>query len=166
MYITKHTYLYSWNQWESNNRDGPMGHKHLYNYMQVNTSTESSEQLVLPATEEEMMQYESHITATSQYSFSLSLPSLTFHIPGKHFLETLYNRFATDLALWQPATPASVERANATSMFYSSVDILQPAVPRNDKFRLCKSVLRGDPLLFILFVFLSFTFTMTSEKCS
>ena len=116
--------------------------------MQVNTSTESSEQLVLPATEEEMRQYESHITATSQYSFSLSLPSLTFHIPGKHFLETLYNRFATDLALWQPATPASVERANATSMFYSSVDILQPAVPRNDKFRLCKSVLRGDPLLF------------------
>lgn len=50
--------------------------------------------------------------------------------------------FATDLALWQPATPLAAEKAAAQSMFYSCVGMLQPAVTAEEKFRLCKSVLR------------------------
>lgn len=54
------------------------------------------------------------------------------------------SRFATDLALWQPATPSQVERANAAkSLFFSSVDI-QPAATAEEKFQMCKSVLRGQ----------------------
>lgn len=60
---------------------------------------------------------------------------------------TLYCRFVTDLALWRPASPELVERANAAkSLFFSSVDI-QPAATAEEKFQMCtKSVLRGEGL--------------------
>lgn len=107
-----------------------------------------SKELILPATSEEVIHFESHIKTTSHFSLSISLPSLTLDIPNKMFLEKLYNRFATDLALWRPASPTAVERANARSMFYSSVDILRPAIAKDDKFKLCKSMLReGEPFV-------------------
>lgn len=57
----------------------------------------------------------------------------------------LYCRFATDLALWRPASPELVERANAAkSLFFSSVDI-QPAATAEEKIQMCtQSVLRGE----------------------
>ena len=103
----------------------------------------SSKQLVLPASQDEMNNYESHLSSTSHYTLSISLPTINIHIPSKEFLEALYNRVAVDLALWQPASPAAVEKATARSVFYSSADILQPALTKDDKFKLCKSVLRG-----------------------
>ena len=56
----------------------------------------------------------------------------------------MWIRFATDLALWRPASPGQVERANAAkSLFFSSVDI-QPAATAEEKVQMCKSVLRGQ----------------------
>ena len=53
-------------------------------------------------------------------------------------------RFVTDLALWRPASPEQVERANtAKSLFFSSVDI-QPAATAEEKVQMCKSVLKGQ----------------------
>ena len=97
---------------------------------------------ILPAANDEMISYKSHIMTSSTYTLSISLPTLILHIPSKTFLETLYNRFSTDLALWKPASPDDMERATARSMFYSSMDMLQPAVTRDEKFKLCKSVFK------------------------
>ena len=49
-----------------------------------------------------------------------------------------------DLLLWKPTSPAIMEKVTAKSVFYSSADILQPAISKEDKFKLCKSVLKGD----------------------
>ena len=62
--------------------------------------------------------------------------------PPQPTLNTL-TRFTTDLVLWEPATPASVEKANAArSMLYSCMDVLQPAATQEDRFMMCKSVLK------------------------
>ena len=65
--------------------------------------------------------------------FGLSVNSESLYI--------LSIRFANDLLQWEPASPAAVEKATARSMFYSCMDMLQPAVSNQDKFKLCKSVL-------------------------
>ena len=52
------------------------------------------------------------------------------------------HRFATDLLLWQPASPSTVEKANAKSMLFSCMDVLQPAATQEDRFQMCKSVLK------------------------
>ena len=54
----------------------------------------------------------------------------------------LYSRFASDLLLWQPASPSTVEKANAKSMLFSCMDVLQPAATQEDRFQMCKSVLK------------------------
>ena len=88
-----------------------------------------------------MSSFKSHLFSTSTYSLSASIPCLSLHIPNQVFLQRLYNRFATDLLLWEPATPAAVERATARSLFYSNIDMLQPAVAKEEKFKLCRSAL-------------------------
>ena len=52
------------------------------------------------------------------------------------------HRLATDLLLWQPASPSTVEKANAKSMLFSCMDVLQPAATQEDRFQMCKSVLK------------------------
>ena len=106
-------------------------------------SITSSRHVVLPASPDEMSLYEDHVSSSSHFCLSVSIPSINIHIPSKGFLESLYNRISMDLLLWQPASPAAVEKATARSVFYSSADILQPAMTKDDKFKLCKSVLRG-----------------------
>ena len=70
------------------------------------------------------------IISSSQFSPSFFLPC----------------RFATDLVLWQPASPAFVEKANAKSMLISCMDVLQPAATKEDRFEMCKSVLKEGQL--------------------
>lgn len=96
-----------------------------------------------------MATFKSHLLSSSTYSVSISIPSLSIHIPSQAFLQRLYNRFAVDLSLWEPATPAAVERATARSLFYSNMDMLQPAVAKEEKFKLCRSVLKEGILFFL-----------------
>ena len=57
-------------------------------------------------------------------------------------LRTYMYRFSTDLLLWEPASPSFVEKANAKSMLFSCMDVLQPAATQEDRFQMCKSVLK------------------------
>ncbi len=117
----------------------------MFLYFQAMQEAEdSSRQIILPASSQEMTLYQQHLSSTSHYSLSFSIPSITVHIPNKAFLETLYNRVAMDMLLWKPTSPAIMEKVTAKSVFYSSADILQPAISKEDKFKLCKSVLKGD----------------------
>ncbi len=47
-----------------------------------------------------------------------------------------------DLVLWEPATPTAVSKASAKSIMYSCMDLLQPAATSEDRFLMCKSVLK------------------------
>ena len=47
-----------------------------------------------------------------------------------------------DLALWEPASAAAVNKANAKSVMYSCMDLLQPAVTSEERFLMCKSALK------------------------
>lgn len=51
-------------------------------------------------------------------------------------------RFGTDLVLWEPASPAAVSKANAQSVLYSCMDLLQPAATSEERFLMCKSALK------------------------
>ena len=48
----------------------------------------------------------------------------------------------TDLALWEPATPTAVSKANAKSVMYSCMDLLQPAATNEERFLMCRSILQ------------------------
>lgn len=79
---------------------------------------------------------------------------------------TLYCRFTTDLALWRPASPELVERANAAkSLFFSSVDI-QPAATAEEKFQMCtQSVLRGENgVCCTMYILLNLPLTVESSE--
>ena len=97
---------------------------------------------MLPGSPREMEEFERHATDSAHYSLTCTLPQVKVHLPSNKFLAILYNRFATDLSLWEPATPSAVERANAKSVMMSYMDVLQPAVTREDRFEMCKSVLK------------------------
>ena len=51
-------------------------------------------------------------------------------------------RLGSDLVLWEPASPAVAERTNARSMLLSCMDVIQPAVTKEERFQMCKSVLK------------------------
>ena len=53
-----------------------------------------------------------------------------------------------DLALWEPASPAAVSKANAKSVLYSYMDLLQPAATSEDRFLMCKSALKEGEAFF------------------
>lgn len=102
------------------------------------------EEQVLPGSPQEMEEFESHAKDSAHYSLTCSLPQVKVHLPSSKFLGILYNRFATDLALWEPATPSAVEKANAKSVMISCMDVLQPAATSEDRFEMCKSVLKEE----------------------
>ena len=58
-------------------------------------------------------------------------------------------RLGSDLLLWEPATPTAVSKANAKSVMYSCMDLLQPAATTEDRFLMCKSVLKEGVCLFV-----------------
>ncbi len=40
-----------------------------------------------------MEEFEQFASSTSRYSVKCELPEIRIHLPSKHFLETLYNRY-------------------------------------------------------------------------
>ena len=52
-----------------------------------------SEERVLPGSVTEMNDFEAHASNTARYLITGRLPEVRLHLPSKHFLETLYNRY-------------------------------------------------------------------------
>ena len=65
-------------------------------------------------------------------------------------------RFSTDLLLWEPASPSFVEKANAKSMLFSCMDVLQPAATQEDRFQMCKSVLKEGEGIYMRYSLMRF----------
>ena len=130
-----------------------------------------SEELVLPGTVAEMKEFADFASSTARYHLNCFLPEVKVHLPSKYFLETLYNRSASvnssghvtfdllcncrlgsDLVLWEPATPTSASKANAKSVLYSCMDLLQPAATSEDRFLLCRSILQEGVVCVYVYV--------------
>lgn len=60
------------------------------------------------------------------------------------------DRFAMDLALWEPASREEIERVNSESILVSCMDVLQPAATQQDRFTMCQSTLREGGYWYIL----------------
>ena len=99
-----------------------------------------AEELVTPGTRKEMEEFEQYTVSRSRIAVTCTVPSLRVHLPGKEFLEILFNRIGYDLLLWQPANGT----AGKSSMFVSCVDDEESPVVK-DTFHLCTSTIkRGE----------------------
>ena len=51
-----------------------------------------AEELVTPGTRKEMEEFEQYTVSRSRIAVTCTVPSLRVHLPGKEFLEILFNR--------------------------------------------------------------------------
>lgn len=63
------------------------------------------EELVIPGSRQEMLDFIEEGTRGSRIQLEISLPCVSLQIPSKHLYELLYNRFNSDLFLWEPSAP-------------------------------------------------------------
>lgn len=61
--------------------------------------------MIIPGSREEMLEFIEEGTRGSRVQVEISLPSVSVQIPSKHLYELLYNRFNTDIFLWEPSAP-------------------------------------------------------------
>uniref|UniRef100_UPI00398F0016 autophagy-related protein 2 homolog A n=1 Tax=Pristiophorus japonicus TaxID=55135 RepID=UPI00398F0016 len=102
-----------------------------------------TEEMVIPGDPEEMAEFQSQTLGTSQYVLELTLPAMHLLLPSKEFYESIYNRINNDLLMWEPAVPATRDRAQGTASFNPLSYMAGPPFAQ-DNFRLCKSAFRLD----------------------
>ncbi|XP_043221446.1 autophagy-related protein 2 homolog A-like isoform X2 [Amphibalanus amphitrite] len=95
------------------------------------------EELVIPGSREEVDAFVEDTVSNCQTLLELSLPVMEAILPNKRFYELIYNRLATDLALWEPAAPtvSSPEAAHRPA---------DPLVLLTDGYQMCKSATNYD----------------------
>ncbi|KAL5463584.1 hypothetical protein EMCRGX_G032495 [Ephydatia muelleri] len=119
------------------------GRKSMYSTRQEEREQSiHAEELVTPGTRKEMEEFEQYTVSRSRIAVTCTIPSLRVHLPGKEFLEILFNRFGYDLLLWQPAN-GTAEKSSTKSMFVSCVDDVKSPVVK-DTFRLCTSTIKRN----------------------
>ncbi|XP_069036336.1 autophagy-related protein 2 homolog A isoform X2 [Lepisosteus oculatus] len=97
-----------------------------------------TEEMVIPADQEEMLAFQSQCVSQSQYVLEVTLPLATVLLPSKEAYQSLYNRINNDLLMWEPPSP-DLPGPPAPP---SAAPRRQPG-PR-DQFRMCKSAFRLD----------------------
>lgn len=63
------------------------------------------EELIIPGNRQEMTEFIEEGTRNSRIQLEISLPCASVQIPSKHLYELIYNRFNTDLLLWESSAP-------------------------------------------------------------
>ncbi|XP_058807955.1 autophagy-related protein 2 homolog B isoform X2 [Phymastichus coffea] len=81
----------------------------------TNTEDKESGEFVLPGNRQEMTEFIEEATQSARVQLELGLPCVSLQIPSKHLYELIYNRFNTDLLLWQPSAPKPSYPAAAAS---------------------------------------------------
>ncbi|KAM6923372.1 autophagy-related protein 2 homolog A [Xenentodon cancila] len=92
-----------------------------------------TEEMVIPADPEEMLQFQEQCVAQCQCAVDISLPLAYILLPSKQAFQSIYNRINNDLLMWEPPPPPP---PSAHSPFQSR--------HRHDEFQLCKSAFRLD----------------------
>ncbi|XP_011343662.1 autophagy-related protein 2 homolog B isoform X2 [Ooceraea biroi] len=97
------------------------------------------EELIIPGSRQEMMEFMEEGIHGSRVQLEISLPCASVQIPSKRIYEQLYNRFNTDLFLWEPSAPRpkyTGHMESRISLDLASTLLQESAYP---KFSICKS---------------------------
>ncbi|KAK2581702.1 hypothetical protein KPH14_002189 [Odynerus spinipes] len=102
------------------------------------------EELIIPGSRQEMLEFMEEGTRGSRIQLEINIPCLSIQIPSKHLYELLYNRFNTDIFLWEPSAPRPKYAAHTEShvgLDLASTLLQESAYPR---FSMCKSGIQYD----------------------
>ncbi|XP_032665002.1 autophagy-related protein 2 homolog A isoform X2 [Odontomachus brunneus] len=98
------------------------------------------EELIIPGNRQEMLEFIEEGTRGSRLQLDISLPCVSVQIPSKRVYELLYNRFNTDLFLWEPSAPKP--RCMSNMEIHGGLDLASTLLPEPGtlpRFRMCKS---------------------------
>ncbi|EFN86545.1 Autophagy-related protein 2-like protein A [Harpegnathos saltator] len=98
------------------------------------------EELIIPGNRQEMLEFIEEGTRGSRLQLDISLPCVSVQIPSKRVYELLYNRFNTDLFLWEPSAPKP--RCMSHMESHVGLDLASTLLPESGtlpRFRMCKS---------------------------
>ncbi|XP_012255190.2 autophagy-related protein 2 homolog A [Athalia rosae] len=102
------------------------------------------EELVIPGSRQEMLDFIEEGIRGSRIQLEIGLPSVSIQIPSKHLYELLYNRFNSDLFLWEPSAPKPKTMTHIEShigLDLASTLLQESIYPR---FSMCKSGIQYD----------------------
>ncbi|XP_015584958.1 autophagy-related protein 2 homolog B [Cephus cinctus] len=108
------------------------------------TEHREGEELIIPGNRQEMMEFIEEGTRGARIQLEIGLPCVSVQIPSKHLYEQLYNRFSTDLFLWEPSAPRPKSMAHSEShvgLDLASTVLQESVYPR---FSMCKSGIQYD----------------------
>uniref|UniRef100_A0A1A8BFY2 Autophagy related 2A n=1 Tax=Nothobranchius kadleci TaxID=1051664 RepID=A0A1A8BFY2_NOTKA len=92
-----------------------------------------TEEMVIPADQEEMLQFQEQCVARCQCAVDISLPLAYVLLPSKQAFQSIYNRINNDLLMWEPPPPPP-----------PSAHSPEQSRQSHDEFQLCKSAFRLD----------------------
>lgn len=105
-----------------------------------------TEELLMPGSQEEMTKFQDDTVSSSKVHVECTFPRLDVNLHTKDVFETIYNRVASDLLLWEPMAPSPADRPDpfgfsiGTGLDLAS-QMLQAQGP--DRFVMCRSGLRS-----------------------
>ncbi|KYM93249.1 Autophagy-related protein 2 like protein A [Atta colombica] len=97
------------------------------------------EELIIPGNRQEMLEFIDEGIHGSRLQLEINLPCASVQIPSKRIYEQLYNRFNTDLFLWEPSAPRpkyTTHMENHIGLDLASTLLQESTYP---KFSMCKS---------------------------
>ncbi|XP_012275672.1 autophagy-related protein 2 homolog B isoform X2 [Orussus abietinus] len=109
-----------------------------------NTEHREGEELIIPGTRQEMLEFIDESTRGARLQIEIGLPCVSVQIPSKHLYELLSNRFNTDLFLWTPSAPKpkyTTHMENQIGLDLASTLLQDSIYPR---FSMCKSGIQYD----------------------
>ncbi|XP_076360508.1 autophagy-related 2 isoform X2 [Tachypleus tridentatus] len=113
-------------------------------------SGSETDQVIMPADKAQLADFIEKTLNNTQISLEFTLPTISLFFPSKHFYEVLYNRFSTDLLLWEPVASQSVcsSELNMGQPQFIATDLTTQLARDNDgglqTFSMCKSALHYD----------------------
>ncbi|KZC06215.1 Autophagy-related protein 2 like protein B [Dufourea novaeangliae] len=109
-----------------------------------NLEQREGEELIIPGSREEMLEFMDQGIRGSRIQLEINFPCVSVQIPSKHLYELLYNRFNTDLFLWEPSAPRpkySTYMEGHVGLDLASTLLQESVYPR---FSTCKSGIQYD----------------------
>ncbi|KYQ51543.1 Autophagy-related protein 2 like protein A [Trachymyrmex zeteki] len=97
------------------------------------------EELIIPGNRQEMLEFIDEGIHGSRLQLEINLPCASVQIPSKRIYEQLYNRFNTDLFLWEPSAPRPKYTTHMES--HIGLDLASTLLQESTypKFSMCKS---------------------------
>lgn len=95
------------------------------------------EELIIPGNRQEMLEFIEEGTRGSRLQLDINLPCVSVQIPSKRVYELLYNRFNTDLFLWEPSAPKPRYMTHMES--HVGLDLASTLLPESTSLPRCVS---------------------------